>query len=349
MDHGAVCWTLNFGPARSSPVQQGFTVLRRPTGSSFKPLSSRLVFDPSPSVDSERGTFAYQFYLPDSSRCSWPMSMSPSNSGRWRWAARRWWAWRQLRRFSNSKSSFSQGTSRQRLLRLCRELSLLPGDAGEQGFSGAGAAAWCFQRMFSISPRAVRLQCHSGSARPSPRRRAAARSEGRSGISTISSRVSGDSPRIPSCEQNSTQHLLDESFPTQPSTYSLRRSSIFQLPKPNTSYFQSSPIYIAAHIFNSLPAHLQTMTKESESKKKAKQHLYFPICPSLAHIISSSLAYCNSWSLCIYFFFNFTITLPYIAAHIIICNGWSPNDYRKRVALPILWVRCARWETEIDR
>ena len=38
------------------------------------------------------------------------------------------------------------------------------------------------------------------------------------------------------------QHLLDETFPTQPSTYSLRRSSIFQLPKPNTSYFQSSPI-----------------------------------------------------------------------------------------------------------
>ena len=33
--------------------------------------------------------------------------------------------------------------------------------------------------MFSTSPRAVRLQCHSGSARPSPRRRAAASSGGR--------------------------------------------------------------------------------------------------------------------------------------------------------------------------
>ena len=78
-------------------------------------------------------------------------------------------------------------------------------------------------------------------------------------------------------------HLLDESFPTQPSTYSLRRSSFFQLPKPNTLYFQSSPIYFAAHIFNSLPAHLQTITKESEFKKKAKQHLLSPICPCSHH------------------------------------------------------------------
>ena len=74
---------------------------------------------------------------------------------------------------------FSRNSSRRRLLRLCRELSLLAGDAGEQGFSGAGAAAWCFQRMFSTSPWAVRLQCHSGSARPSSRRRAAASSGGR--------------------------------------------------------------------------------------------------------------------------------------------------------------------------
>ena len=117
------------------------------------------------------------------------------------------------------------------------------------------------------------------------------------------------------------QHLLDESFPTQTSTYSLRRSSFFQLPKPNTSYFQSSPIYFAAHIFNSLPAHLQTITKESEFKK-AKQHLHSPICPCSHHIYW----YTYSWSLCIYFFFNFTITLPYISARIIICNGSSPND-----------------------
>ena len=33
------------------------------------------------------------------------------------------------------------------------------------------------------------------------------------------------------------QHLLDESFPTQPSTYSLRRSSFFQLPKPKQIIF----------------------------------------------------------------------------------------------------------------
>ena len=33
--------------------------------------------------------------------------------------------------------------------------------------------------MFSTSPRAVRLQCHSGSTRPSPRQKAAASSEGR--------------------------------------------------------------------------------------------------------------------------------------------------------------------------
>ena len=84
------------------------------------------------------------------------------------------------------------------------------------------------------------------------------------------------------------QHLLDENFPTQPSTYSLRRSSIFQLPKPNTSYFQSFPIYFAAHIFNSLPAHLQTITKESEFKKKAKQHLHSPICPFLT--------FCRTWT-----------------------------------------------------
>ena len=122
------------------------------------------------------------------------------------------------------------------------------------------------------------------------------------------------------------QHLLDESFPTQPSTYPLRRSSFFQLPKPNPSYFQSSPIhvYFAAHIFNSLPAHLQTITKESEFKKKAKQHLHFPICPCSHH----THYHTYSWSLYIYryFFFNFTITLPYISAHIIICNGSHPND-----------------------
>ena len=85
-------------------------------------------------------------------------------------------------------------------------------------------------------------------------------------------------------KQHPSAHLLDESFPTQPSTYSLRRSSFFQLPKPNTSYFQSSSIYLAAHIFNSLPAHLQTITKESEFKKKAKQHLHSPICPCSHHI-----------------------------------------------------------------
>ena len=80
------------------------------------------------------------------------------------------------------------------------------------------------------------------------------------------------------------QNQLDESFSTQPSTYSLRRSSFFQLPKPNASYFQSSPIYFAAHIFNSLPSHLQTITiKESEFKKKAKQHLHSPICPCSHH------------------------------------------------------------------
>ena len=110
------------------------------------------------------------------------------------------------------------------------------------------------------------------------------------------------------------QHLLVESFPTQPSTYSLpvRRSSFFQLPKPNTSYFQSSPIYFAAHILNSLPAHSQTLVRIQEESEAA------PPSPNLSLLTSYSLAYLLITTLYILLFnFNFTSTLPY-SAHIII-------------------------------
>ena len=44
------------------------------------------------------------------------------------------------------------------------------------------------------------------------------------------------------------QHLLDESFPTQPSTYSLRRSSFFQLPKPSTLFSIFSHIFCSPYL-----------------------------------------------------------------------------------------------------
>ena len=81
--------------------------------------------------------------------------------------------------------------------------------------------------------------------------------DGQKGISKISPRVSGGWAAFLGfhlAKKTAPQHLLDESFPTQPSTYSLRRSSLFLLPKSNTSYFQSSPIYFAA-IFSTASLH----------------------------------------------------------------------------------------------
>ena len=65
-----------------------------------------------------------------------------------------------------------------------------------------------------------------------------------------------------------------------PVDHSLRNHNFFQLPKANSTIFQSSPLYFASHIFNILPKHIQSSTQLTEFKKKAQQYFLSPPAPA---------------------------------------------------------------------
>ena len=69
--------------------------------------------------------------------------------------------------------------------------------------------------------------------------------------------------------------------------HSLRHHNFFQLPKANSTLFESSPLYFASHIFNILPKPIQSSTRLSEFKKKAQQYFVSPSCPCSMHALTS--------------------------------------------------------------
>ena len=71
--------------------------------------------------------------------------------------------------------------------------------------------------------------------------------------------------------KTASQHLLNECFPPARSARCLRQRSHFQLPTPHKTLYQSSPIYFAAHTFNEIPKHLQSIKNLSEFKRRAQQ------------------------------------------------------------------------------
>ena len=79
------------------------------------------------------------------------------------------------------------------------------------------------------------------------------------------------------------QHLLNECFPPASQARSLRQRNHFKLPTPHITLYQSSPIYFAAHTFNELPKHLQSITNLSEFKRRAQQHFLSYSCPCSNH------------------------------------------------------------------
>ena len=94
------------------------------------------------------------------------------------------------------------------------------------------------------------------------------------------------------------QHLLNECFPAASPARTLRQRNHFQLPTPHTTLYQSSPIYFAAHTFNELPKHLQSINNLSEFKRRAQQHFLSYSCPCSNHPNRSA-------------FFSFSFQLSY--------------------------------------
>ena len=86
--------------------------------------------------------------------------------------------------------------------------------------------------------------------------------------------------------QTAPQHLQEVCYPRASADHSLRHHNFFQLPKANSTLFQSSPLYFASHIFNILPKHIQSSTRLSEFKKKA-QYFLSPSCPCSMHALTS--------------------------------------------------------------
>ena len=56
--------------------------------------------------------------------------------------------------------------------------------------------------------------------------------------------------------QTAPPHLQEVCYPRASIDHSLRHHNFFQLPKANSTLFQSSPLYFASHIFNILPKHI---------------------------------------------------------------------------------------------
>ena len=87
--------------------------------------------------------------------------------------------------------------------------------------------------------------------------------------------------------QTAPQHLQEVCYPRASADHSLHHHNFFQLPKANSTLFQSSPLYFASHIFNILPKHIQSSTRLSEFKKKAQQYFLSPSCPCSMHALTS--------------------------------------------------------------
>ena len=88
--------------------------------------------------------------------------------------------------------------------------------------------------------------------------------------------------------QTAPPHLQEVCYPRASVDHSLRHHNFFQLPKANSTLFQSSPLYFASHIFNILPKHIQSSTRLSEFKKKAQQYFLSPSCPCSMHALTST-------------------------------------------------------------
>ena len=84
--------------------------------------------------------------------------------------------------------------------------------------------------------------------------------------------------------ETAPKHLLNTSFPKTSTTRTLRQRTPFQLPVPNTSLFQSSPLYFASHTFNNLPPHIRSINTLPEFKRKTQQHILSYSCPCSRHL-----------------------------------------------------------------
>ena len=74
--------------------------------------------------------------------------------------------------------------------------------------------------------------------------------------------------------QTAPQHLQEVCYPRASADHSLRHHNFFQLPKANSTLFQSQPLYFASHIFNILPKHIQSSTRLSEFKSGPPLRLF---------------------------------------------------------------------------
>ena len=79
--------------------------------------------------------------------------------------------------------------------------------------------------------------------------------------------------------ETAPKHFLNTSFPKTSTPRTLRQRTPFQLPVPNTSLFQSSPLYFASHTFNNLPPHIRSISqnlKEKHSSTYFHTHAHAP-------------------------------------------------------------------------
>ena len=76
------------------------------------------------------------------------------------------------------------------------------------------------------------------------------------------------------------RHLWDETFPCRQVPYPLRHTPHFQTPQSNTLLYQSSPLFLAATVFNGLPKSIQTA---ENFKQAAKIHLLSSLCSCSQH------------------------------------------------------------------
>ena len=84
--------------------------------------------------------------------------------------------------------------------------------------------------------------------------------------------------------ETAPKHLLNTSFLKTSTPRTLRQRTPLQLPVPNTSLFQWSPLYFASHTFNNLPPHIRSINTLPEFKRKAQQHILSYSCPCSRHL-----------------------------------------------------------------
>ena len=104
-------------------------------------------------------------------------------------------------------------------------------------------------------------------------------------ITGVEATIPSCPPGLSTCTWNCPQkNLLNTSFPKTSTTRTLRQRTPFQLSVPNTSLFQSSPLYFASHTFNNLPPHIRSINTLPEFKRKAQQHILSYSCPCSRHL-----------------------------------------------------------------